>query len=242
MKYQGSKRRIAKHILPIILKDTTEDTIFYDVCCGGANLIDKVPFKNRIAIDKDEYLIEALKVIRDNPEKLPKDNKEFTEEDYKEIKNNKDKYPKWLVGYVGYALSWGGKWFGGYRKDKIGKRDYVNESYRDALKQSKMLQGVEFICASYDEIDYNKNSVIYVDPPYANTTKYKTDFDHNKFWNWVKEISKQGHKIFVSEYNAPDDFTAIWSQEINVGLAHLNGKQENKRKVEKLFIYKGALK
>jgi len=103
MKYQGSKRRIAKFIIPILLKDV----IFYDVGCGGANLIDKVPLSNRVAVDKDEYLIEALKVIRDNPEKLPKDNKEFTEDDYKDIKNNKDKYPKWLVGYVGYALSWG---------------------------------------------------------------------------------------------------------------------------------------
>jgi DNA adenine methylase len=106
MKYQGSKRRIAKHLIPIMMQYVkNEDTVFYDVCCGGANLIDKVLLKNRIAIDKDEYLIEALKVIRDNPEWLPKNNKEFTEQDYKEIQRNKDKYPKWLVGYVGYALS-----------------------------------------------------------------------------------------------------------------------------------------
>jgi DNA adenine methylase len=121
-------------------------------------------------------------------------------------------------------------------------RDYVNESYRDALRQSKLLQGVEFICASYDEVNYIENSIIYVDPPYANTTKYKIKFNHNKFWNWVRKMSKQGYKVFVSEYNAPEDFFCIWQKELDVGLAHLNGKDGNKKKIERLFVYRNFLK
>ena len=42
MKYMGSKNRIAKHLLPIILKDRKEGQWFVDTCVGGANLIDKV--------------------------------------------------------------------------------------------------------------------------------------------------------------------------------------------------------
>ena len=38
MKYMGSKRRIAKYILPIMLKDRIENQYFYDLFCGGGNV------------------------------------------------------------------------------------------------------------------------------------------------------------------------------------------------------------
>ena len=42
MKYMGSKNRIAKHILPIILKDRKENQYYVEPFVGGANMIDKV--------------------------------------------------------------------------------------------------------------------------------------------------------------------------------------------------------
>ena len=42
MKYMGSKNRIAKHILPIILKDRKENQYYVEPFIGGANMIDKV--------------------------------------------------------------------------------------------------------------------------------------------------------------------------------------------------------
>jgi len=238
MKYQGSKRTISKKIIPIILNRCNQDIIFYDVCCGGGNLISEIPLKTRIAIDIDEYVIEAMKIIRDNPKLLPKNNKEFTENDYKDIQLNKDKYPKWLVGYVGYALSWGGKWFGGYCRSNNTARDYINESYRNALNQSVKIQNVKFICASYDEINYSKNSIIYTDPPYENTTKYKKKFNHKEFWDWVRDMSNNEYRIYVSEYNAPKDFSCIYEKQQHIPLSNLTGKEQNKYKKEKLFVYK----
>ena len=43
MKYMGSKNRIAKEIIPIMLKDYKEGQVFYDLFAGGFNLIDKIP-------------------------------------------------------------------------------------------------------------------------------------------------------------------------------------------------------
>ena len=65
MKYLGSKRRIAKDILPIILDGIREGDYFMDAFCGGCNLLDKVPdtFK-RIANDKNEYLIAMWKRLQ----------------------------------------------------------------------------------------------------------------------------------------------------------------------------------
>ncbi len=246
MKYQGSKRRIAKDILEVIfsLVDYNKDTIFYDVFTGGGNLIQFVPLKNRIGIDNNCYVIEALKVIRDSPEILPKDGKEFTETNYNEIKSNPEKYPKWLIGYVGVSLSWGGKWFGGWRRGG-NRKDYVKEAYNSAIRQSYLLKGAEFVCADYREVDYIKqNSIIYCDPPYYGKTKYKNKFEHESFWNWARKMSENGYKVFISELQMPDDFVPIWGKIINSNLSSLSVSREKsnlKPMEEKLFVHKSFL-
>ena len=104
-------------------------------------MIDKVK-GSRIGSDLNKYVIEALKSIRDCLNELPKTKKEFTELNYKELRQNDDYKHK---GYAGFAFSYGGKWLGGWRRDKENKRDYVAESYRNAQKQSPKLKGVELL-------------------------------------------------------------------------------------------------
>jgi len=70
MKYMGSKNRIAKEILPIMLKERNQRT-WVEPFVGGANLIDKVDGK-RIGADINPYLIDALIAIRDCLCDLPK--------------------------------------------------------------------------------------------------------------------------------------------------------------------------
>lgn len=48
--------------------------------------------------------------------------------------------------------------------------------------------------------------------------------------------SKRGHNVFVSEYNAPDDFECIWVKEVNNSLTKDTG---GKKGIEKLFKIKG---
>lgn len=114
MKYLGSKNRIAKEILPIILDNRFINQYYVEPFVGGANIIDKVT-GNRIGADSNEYLIEGLKLIRDNP-KLISDL--ITEDDYQGYKKNK--IVDGLTGFIGFAMSFGGKWFGGYRRDVAG--------------------------------------------------------------------------------------------------------------------------
>ena len=42
MQYMGSKNRIAKHILPIMLAERKPDQWWVEPFVGGANMIDKV--------------------------------------------------------------------------------------------------------------------------------------------------------------------------------------------------------
>ena len=137
-------------------------------------------------------------------------------------------------GYAGFAFSYSGKWLGGWCRDGRNQRDYVAESYRNALKQHPKLQGVELLNNSYDDLIIPPNSIIYCDPPYQGTTKYKNSFDHSRFWQWCRQKAKEGHIVFVSEYNAPDDFECLWEREINSSLTKDTG---SKKGIEKLFKY-----
>ena len=239
MKYMGSKARIAKYILPIMLKHRKEGQWWVEPFVGGANMIDKVG-GNRLGADLHWGVISALRLIRDNPTFLPTDNKMFTELDYNHQKNSHNSFDGGRTvyhGYVGFALSYGGKWFGGWCRDGANKRDYVKESFNNAQKQSPKLQGVKFIWGSYksEALEIPENSIIYCDPPYEGTVKYNEGINHLEFWEWCRTKTKEGHKVFISEYKAPKDFECIWSKEVSNTLS----KQNNFKNTERLFSYCG---
>lgn len=227
MKYMGSKNRIAKHILPIMLKDRAEGQYWVEPFVGGANMIDKVD-GNRIGSDSNKYLIALLRRLQSNHE-LPVF---VTKSEYTKVKDNKSEFDDWYVGYIGFLFSFGAKFFGGFVGEFNGVRDRVGESYRDAMKTRGGIARIKFECCSYDDLNIPPNSIIYCDPPYEGTTRYKDKFNHADFWRWCRGKSKEGHTVFVSEYNAPDDFKCIWQQELNVSVAK-SGK--HKKAIEKLF-------
>lgn len=227
----GSKNRIAKYIVPILEKAyyDNECEIFIDACCGGCNLIDKInPNIPRYANDYNEYLIEMWKSVSKGW--LPNEN--YTEQDYRYIKENKEEN-RTLTAYFGFALSYGGKWFGGWCRDKQGNRNYVLESYNNALKQFPKLKDAVFSNKSILDIKPNKKALIYCDIPYKDTTKYKDKFNHDKFYEWCREMKKQGHTIFISEYDMPNDFICVW--ESNPITSSLTQNTGSKKATEKLF-------
>ena len=228
MKYMGSKSKHAKDLLPIILSARKPGQVYVEPFVGGANMIDKV-IGERIGSDVHEYLIKTYVAIT-NGWTPPKD---ISEAEYKDIQKNKDKYPPELVGYVGFQLSYAGKWFGGYRRDKIGKRNYSLEAYTNMMKQIPLIKGVKFYNNSFRQLVIPDNSLIYCDPPYAGTTSYKDKFDHEDFWKWCDELVEQGHTVFVSEYNAPDGWKCVWQKQVTSSLTKETG---SKTAVEKLFM------
>lgn len=236
MKYLGSKARIAKEILPIILRNRKENQYYVEPFAGGMNSICEVK-GNRIANDINEYLISMWKELIKGwiPDKIGKDL-------YLKIRDNKENYPDYLVGWVGFNCSYSGKWFSGYAgitKTKIGTvRDYQSEAIKNCLEQVNKMKNVEFKSLYYDKLEIPTKSIIYCDPPYKGTTKNYNEFDNDKFWEWVRRMSKQGHEVYVSEYEAPTDFECIWKKEIKSSLS-ANGKiGGSKLSIEKLFILK----
>lgn len=223
MKYMGSKNRHAKEILDFI--GTPE--IYVEPFCGGCNIIDKVKSTVRIGADLDIDLITLWRAVSDGW--LPPT--AFSEEEYNKIKTLP---PSAMKGYAAFALSYGGKKFGGWCRDSAGKRNYVDEAYRNAYKQFPLLRGVKFHNCSYDMLYIPDGSTVYCDPPYFGTTKYGSDFNHDKFWDWVRDMSKR-NTVLVSEYNAPIDFKCVWEKSVKSSLTSDTG---SKIATEKLFIWR----
>jgi len=105
----------------------------------------------------------------------------------------------------------------------------------EQLEQLERLQQLEIYNNSYDEVEIPKDAIIYCDPPYQGTAEYKEgSFNHAKFWDWVRKISKT-NKIYISEYNAPNDFEVILSFSQKSTLQ--GGVQKhNNQPDEKLFV------
>lgn len=229
---------MAKDLTPIIQSYITDKTKGYlEPFVGGANMIDKIICSNKIGTDIHKYLIAVLQKLESGW--IPPEN--ISEELYKDVQNNKEKYPDYLVGYVGFQLSYGGKWFGGYRRDKIGKRNYSLEAYNNTIKQIPNLKGINFKCIDFRDLPLEKikGYVIYCDIPYRGTTKYKTEiFPYEEFYEWVKAASIN-NIVLVSEYSMPEEFTCIWSKETKTLLDSNKGKADDKNiRIEKLFTYR----
>ena len=157
----------------------------------------------------------------------------ITQDEYYYIKEHKDENPA-LTGFVGFGCSFGGKWFGGLAKNKKGD-NYCSRAERSLLKDFEGLKDATFLCKDYREVEIPDGSVIYCDPPYAGTTKYTTgDFNHEEFWEYMRELSKRCI-VFISEQTAPEDFKPIWQKEITRMLDY--NKNNQFIKTEKLFVY-----
>lgn len=232
----GSKARIAKHILPIMLKHRKQGQWWVEPFVGGANIIDKVE-GNRLGADSNRYLIAFFKALQGYWQAPAGINREM----YNSINKNKDKYPAELVGCIGFCFTYSAKWFGGFignTNDVVCKgRDRIGESYRAIEKARKQVESVDFRAVSYFDLEIPNCSIVYCDPPYKGTTKYKDDFDHDVFFEWCRGKAKEGHTVFISEYNAPDDFVCVWQKEIQSGL----NVNSTKKGIEKLFVHKSQV-
>ena len=260
MRYSGSKAKIAKYIIPFIMKELKPGNAYIEPFVGGCNMIDKVDWPWKIGYDINGYVISMWSWIKSTggSNVFPK---HVSEKDYYTMKAlaesnscDKNKYPSWLIGYVGNACSYGSAWFNGYAHyNERKKEDHMLEAWNGLTKQLKNFKHFDktyFVNKSYEDalnyanlytnVDEKPGCVVYCDPPYQNTKGYKDgDFDHDKFWELVRHYSKLGVKIFVSEYNAPDDFKCIWSTEKKDGMGTTTFGCKQNTKIEKLFIYNG---
>lgn len=232
MQYMGGKSRMSKQIAEIInhVMNLGGGRTFVSLFCGSCSVEAKVKADVKILNDIHPYLIAMWKGLQNGwepPEVVTKDQ-------YYYVKEHKDENPA-LTGFVGFGCSFGGKWFGGLAANKRGD-NFCSNARNSLMRDLKYLKDATFLNIDYKEVPVPDGSVVYCDPPYIDTTKYTTgNFNHKEFWEYMRELS-QRCTVFISEQTAPEDFEAIWQQEVKRTLDY--NKDNNFNKTEKLFVYK----
>jgi len=112
-------------------------------------------------------------------------------------------------------------------------RNYALNGKRNADKIRLGLHGSIITWHDYKVMSIPDGSLVYCDPPYSNTTGYRDKFNHDEFWEWVRDLSRICN-VFVSEYVAPGDFECIFEESRECGLKQgINGKGHVR--IEKIF-------
>ena len=102
-----------------------------------------------------------------------------------------------------------------------------------SLERLKRLQSLERLKLSrkdYSDVAIPPGATVYCDPPYANTTGYIDDFDHERFYRWLRSME---FPVFVSEYSMPDDFICFAS----IDKACTYSSSKTIKRVEKMFVH-----
>ena len=230
----GSKNRISNEILPIIIKNR-KDRAYVEPFVGGCNMIDKVDGV-RFGADNNKYLIAMWVGLQNDIIRPVNITKEIYSRARNEYNNSTNiEFSDFEIGWIGWMGSFNGRFFDGGYSGKTPTRDYILEQIKNTESQIDSIRDVVFVCGSYDEIKYPDNSIIYCDPPYKGTKQYSTsrNFNHSIFWQWCRDMQRRGHDVFISEYEAPDDFTCVWSKQVT------NAMNINKtyKPTEKLFKF-----
>jgi DNA adenine methylase len=234
MQYFGGKAKIAKDIARILNIYLEPRKLYLEPFCGGLNVTQYVnPRANRVAMDLNLDLILLYKTIQQGWE-MP----DYVSEDrYNELKVQ----PHFTAekAFAGFACRFSGKYWGGYARDKRGSnggRNFADVAKRGLLRKFENLQNVTFQHQNFLELSNVKGAVIYCDPPYANTTGYKTGkFDSEAFWQKCRELSTD-NLVFVSEYQAPEDFIEVWQKDVKLVMKKADGSRDIER-TEKLFTF-----
>lgn len=228
MQYLGGKSKTWKQIVSFLESVREDNQPYIEPFVGGAWVLQGMSGK-RAASDANKALITLYSHLQLGwvP---PVD---VDEEMYARLKSVQDADDP-LTAFVGFGVSFGGKWFGGFARSNV-SRNYASNAKNSLLKQLPKIQDTEFSHKSY--LDYAPTgALIYCDPPYANTTGYDGvgAFDSSLFWETMRVWSKD-NTVVISEYSAPEDFVCVKEMITKTDMHTKDGKEQ---RVEKLFMYR----
>ena len=110
------------------------------------------------------------------------------------------------------------------------KHLFAFQKKRMNLQSLESLKSIETSKLDYRQVAIPYDSVVYADPPYKGKKSYSVKFDSDLFFDWCRN---QNFPIYISEYDAPKDFKAVFEiNKINCLCATKNFTNK-----EKLFLH-----
>lgn len=285
IKWVGGKDQLLYEITARYPKDLDKRiTKYFEPFVGGGavlfNILNLHNIEEIYISDLNPNLINTYKVVRDNvneliillelyqTEYLPLDKQGRTNYyNNKRFRYNTMKMSESVVENAALFIFLNRTCFNGlYRVNSKGEFNASMGSYKNQticdkynlLEVSKVLSGVDIVCADYKEcIDYiDENSFVYLDPPYrplsdsasfTSYTKYDfTDLDQATLAGYVVIMRDYGAKILLSNSdpkntNQNDNFFDILYYDFNIDRVqasrNINSKGSGRGTISELLIY-----
>ena len=252
IKWSGSKRSQSEEI---IKRFSSQIKIYYEPFVGGGSVLRQllesdIKVEKYIASDLNKDLINLWNEIKNNPtnvfesykkmweEMNINEDREFKKQYFYKIRNryNISRSPTDFMFVMRTTTN------GMPRYNKKG--DFNNSFHitRDGIKPKNFeniiyewsdilnLNNVTFIHQSYESVISNKQDLIYLDPPYANTKgMYYGNLDYSMFWEWLK--SQKGNYV-LSFDGKSGDIDSTYKVPLEIYNKHeylLNGNSSFKR-------------
>lgn len=238
----GGKSKLARELSNVILSRTTEREFYLEPFVGGASMFSKMApqFQWSVAGDAHPDLILMWNAVLFEGWEPPT---EVSREQYTTLKYSS---PSAERGFVGFGGSFGGRWFEGYAKGGFtstgSPRNHQAESARAVLRirDSLVNSNIGFFRPwSFEKWSPLPGTVIYCDPPYESTKKYAPDFNSDTFWKTARGWANRGCKVFVSEYEAPEDIDCIWEKSHRQTVSR-GDRGDRKMTTERLYFLEGG--
>lgn len=221
MKYLGGKQRLGKYISIFLQEKMNQLTNplngYLEPFCGSLGVLKQMTKINIPVIANDYHpdLIEMWKEVKNKTFIYPS---HVSNEEYNEAK--KLSSPSALKSFIGFGLSFGGRYFGAFAHKYINDKneDFCKEMVNSLKRMEPLIQNVEFTNIDYKEMN-PENMFIYCDPPYRSITypiKYRKGikhydiFNNDEFWEIMRKWS-MNNLVIISEMSSPDDFTEVWT-------------------------------
>jgi DNA adenine methylase len=226
MRYQGGKSKLAKQIAAAIREHGkhVQGSPIWEPFCGGLGMTPALASLGPVICSDVEPSLIALYKAWCEGWRPPA---EVTAEDYAAHRKMSDDNP--AKAFIRWGCSFGGIGHS-YGRDPRGPGYYAQQTARALAKQ--IHTATSFDCLSFFDVAPRAGLTLYLDPPYASTdADYVRGWDAEAFWSRAREWAAFG-PVYVSEFNAPEGWTAIWEKVRTSTVA----QTEKRVLTEKLFV------
>lgn len=206
MRYMGGKHRQAKAIVAAVGEYHPHFDVYIEPFCGSLSsacaVIRAFPV-GRIYIlnDANVYLMTFWQAAIDgwNPPDV------VTEEVYGWYRTHRPADDP-MTAYVGFAWSFGGKFFGGFARSSDTRNQGLS-IYTGVMRKIVTLRAVKdsviFMCGDYTGVPVPGGAMVYLDPPYEGRTKQASH---------MEAINVAAYVSYANSLTANDGCTVIASQ------------------------------
>lgn len=130
-----------------------------------------------------------------------------------------------MTGYIGFAWSFGGKFFGGAARTN----GLIKGSYKSCRNKIDVLRSadVAFSCKPFEQVEIPDKSMVYLDPPYEARTRQSHfgTFDKSHYLGWAEDLSVRS-TVIATEFVAPPHWDILHNFGDTV-VRHLNAKPKD---------------